>query len=117
MEIREKSFKQLTEESGVSHGTIEGWRRDSTAMLRARAESIVRVCDALNVNPSYMLGLKADPKRSREEQLQLGISEESIIMRAVFGNDGIELDGPPPRRERKKRVENKRSKNDTDDRK
>ena len=86
-------------------------------MLRARAESIVRVCDALNVNPSYMLGLKADPKRSREEQLQLGISEESIIMRAVFGNDGIELDGPPPRRERKKRVENKRSKNDTDDRK
>ena len=113
MEIRDMSFQQLAKASGVKQATIEGWRRTPQMMLRARAEYVVRVCDALNVHPKYMLGFKADPKRSREEQLQLGVSEEARIMRAVFGNEDPELDSLP-RRERKKRVENKRSKDDTD---
>lgn len=106
MELRNMSYQQLAEKSGVKQSTIEGWRRDKITMLHAQAESVVRVCDALRVRPSYMLGLVADPQRVRKEQQQLGLTPEARMLRAVFDDSPVP-DDPPPRIERKKRVENK----------
>lgn len=107
MELRNMSYEQLAEKSGVKQATIEGWRRDRTTMLHAQAESVVRVCEVLRVRPSYMLGLDADPRRAQEEQRQLGTSVEARMLQAIFGRDASIPDGPPPRKKRKKRVENK----------
>ena len=116
MELRNMSFQQLAEKSGVKQATIEGWRRDSKMMLRAKAEYVVKVCDALNVRPSYMLGFDADPKRANEEQQQFGSSPETRMLRAVYGQDISAQDEHPPRIKRKKRVENKPSKKDNKER-
>lgn len=110
MELRKMSFQQLAEKSGVKQSTIEGWRREKNMMLHAWAESVVRVCEALHVRPSYMLGIDADPKRVREERLQLGISPEARMLRSIFGAEASTPDASFPRIERKKRVENKPSK-------
>lgn len=115
MELRNMSFQQLAEKSGVKQSTIEGWRRDKNKMMHARAESVVRVCEALRIRPSYMLGLDADPHRARQEQMQSASSPEMRILQAVFGRDITAQDGPPPRIERKKRVENKPRKKDKDE--
>lgn len=87
MNLRNMSFQQLAEKSGVKQATLEGWRRDSKMMLRAKAEYVVRVCDALNVRPTYMLWLDADPRRVNEEQQLFGASPETRMLRNAYGQD------------------------------
>lgn len=106
MGSRKVSFKQLAERSGVKQSTIEGWRRDETRMFRARAEYVVRVCKTLDVKPSYMLGLEADPRRVEKEEIYSDTSHEVKVLREIMGTE-VFPEGPPPRIERKKRVENR----------
>ena len=115
MQLRNISFQQLAERSGVKQSTIEGWRRDKMMMLHAWAESVVRVCDVLQVQPSYMLGLAADPKRAREEIYQLGLSPEARVLKAVSGLESSTSDEADLRIKRKKRVENKPGKKRSED--
>ena len=115
MDQRQMSFKQLAEASGVKQRTIESWREGKDKMLHAWAEIVVRVCDALDVPPVYMLGLKADPERLRAEKLRVD-SPESRLMHTIFDRDKpFDPPGPTPRIERKTRVVNKRRKSDSED--
>lgn len=112
MQLQNMSFQQLAERSGVKQSTIEGWRRNKMMMRHAWAESVVRVCDVLQVRPSYMLGFDADPKRVREEMDRAAITPEAKVLKALLGSETTAFDGPPQRIERKKRVENKPSRKD-----